>query len=160
MQELNLHDEAKSRPYQLEDLFRDIRSYISRMDVEKKRAISLTFIIMTLSYFLGSSRVFLLNHVLNITSNDWNYSDSYTANYIIFLIMWSPAIYLLSLYWNTKTIKFRLSLAYVIGLLTYRLNNTAWDLYDLNNFMTCFGISALFVCLAAGLIYFNREVKE
>lgn len=140
--------------------FKNTFQYLLGMDIEKKKAISLTVIIMTLAYFLGSRGVFLLGHVLGITSDYDEYSSHYTGNYIIFLIMWSPAIYLLSLYWNTKTIKFRLSLAYAIGLLTYRFNNLGWELYDFSNFISCLEISGLFVFLAAILIYFVKEGKE
>lgn len=84
----------------------------------------------------------------------------YIANYTIFLILWAPAIYLLKLYWNKKTLKFLLILAYAIGLLTYRLSHYEWGLYDPDNLVSCLGVSALFVCLAALITYFNRRDHE
>jgi len=84
-------------------------------------------------------------------------NGGYILNYVIFLVMWFPCIYFLSLHWKSKNFKFYLSLAYAIGLLTYRLNRNDWSLYNANNFISCFGIAALFVCLAVILIYYFRK---
>lgn len=167
------HKEIKSEPNCLDRLLKDIFTSLKQeyrsllnMDIERKKAIVLTFIIMTLSLFLGSRDVFLLNHILCIsryyTSIDgvMDGLDTYLANYVIFLILWSPAIYFLSLYWNSKTIKFRLCLSYAIGLLTYRLNHDEWGLYNLENFVSCLGLAALFVFLTAIFSYYIRKESE
>jgi hypothetical protein len=174
MRDSHSHEEKNSKPYYFDDLLRATFNFLKKtslyllsMDVEKKKAISLTLIIMTLSFFLGWRNVFLLNHILCISSDDYyieyfSYSGlrGYIVDYLIFLIVWSPAIYLLRLYWNSKTLKFRLSVAYTIGLLTYRFTHNEWGLYDFDNFVTCFGIATLFTGLTAALIYFVNGVKE
>lgn len=162
LQANNFHDSLK----EIVDSLKKSYQYLLNMNIKEKKAISLTLIIMTLCFFLGARDVFLFNHVLCI-SRDYFEIDGhmidlgdYIANYIIFLIIWSPAIYLLNLYWNTKTSKFRLSLAYAIGLVTYRLGHNEWGLYDSDNFVICIGTAALFTFLVAALIYFVNGSKE
>jgi len=166
MHDQNSHNTKNSETDFFDDLLKYAFSCMNKafrclleINIEKKKAISLTAIIMTLAFFLGSRGVFILDHILSITFN-YNYLWEYAENYIVFFVMWAPAIYFLSLYWNSKNIKFRLSLGYAVGLLTYRFNNDAWELYDLSNFISCVEFSGLFVCIAAILIYFVRGVKE
>ncbi len=122
MHDSNSHEKKNLETYYFDNLLKNLVNfskkifrYLLNMDVEKKKAVSLTLIIMTLCFFLGARDVFLFNHILCISYDYIEIDggminlDGYIVNYIIFLIMWSPAIYLLSLYWNRKTPKFHLS---------------------------------------------------
>jgi len=78
MRDLTPHKEKNSKHYFLDKFLRNIsvvfetilRFFLS-MKIEEKKALSLTFVIMTLAFFLGSNDIFLLHHILCMS---WEYS--------------------------------------------------------------------------------------
>jgi len=157
--EIERYDNTDDLDKKVFDYLNNKLIHLFSMDIKKKKAIALTVALMTLAFFLGEHNVYILNHILTMSSEYSHSFNTYLSNYIIFFILISPAIYLLSIYWKTKSYQFRVCLAYITGLLTYRLSNRGWDLYDIDNFVNCLGISAVFIILAIVLAYFIENKK-